>query len=275
MNELTTKKENDTIHILLVEDSPSDVRLTQEALKDSGLIHELSVANDGEEAMNFLHQQKMSAFSKLPDVILLDLNMPRKNGHEVLAEIKVDPKLATIPVVLLTVSQQDRDIMEALRLKMNYYLCKPVDAVQLAALLKAIFDLQQEHYASADVEDMSKEDLHIRLVLAGNPHTSGFVLSNLAKEDNIHVRARVAENPATPADVLEQLANDENVDVRLAITENPNASKSLLEKLAQDQSEDVRLGMAENPHIPAEILQSLAADENIFVATSAAKTLGQ
>src|SRR5580704_11984141 len=112
-------KMKDKIHILLVEDSPSDVRLTEEALKDSGLIYELSVANDGEEAMNFLHQQKMSAFSKLPDVILLDLNMPRKTGHEVLAEIKADPKLTTIPVVLLTVSQQDRDIMEALRLKMN------------------------------------------------------------------------------------------------------------------------------------------------------------
>src|SRR5271154_5152022 len=101
----------DKIHILLVEDSPSDVRLTEEALKDSGLIYELLLANDGEEAMNFLYQQKMSAFSKLPHVILLDLNMPRKNGHEVLAELKADPQLATIPVVLLTVSQQERDVM--------------------------------------------------------------------------------------------------------------------------------------------------------------------
>src|SRR5580692_7542793 len=99
MSELDSKIPDSKIHILLVEDSPSDVRLTEEALKDSGLIYELSLANDGEEAMNFLHQQKMSAFSKLPHVILLDLNMPRKNGHEVLAEIKADPKLATVPVV--------------------------------------------------------------------------------------------------------------------------------------------------------------------------------
>ena len=275
MDELNSKIHNEKIHILLVEDSPSDVRLTQEALKDSGLIYDLSLTNDGEEAMNFLHQQKMSAFSKLPDVILLDLNMPRKNGHEVLAEIKADPELTTIPVVLLTVSQQERDIMEALRLKMNYYLCKPVDAVQLSALLKAIFALQNEQYTAAEHEQLSKEDLHIRLVLAGNPHTSGFVLSNLAKEENIHVRSRVAENPATPSDILELLSQDKNVNVRLAITENPNAPKPILEKLAQDESEDVRLGMAENPDIPAEILQSLAADENIFVATSAAKTLAQ
>ncbi len=275
MNELNSKIHNEKIHVLLVEDSPSDVRLTQEALKDSGLIYELSLANDGEEAMNFLHQQKMSAFSKLPDVILLDLNMPRKTGHEVLAEIKADPKLTTIPIVLLTVSQQDRDIMEALRLKMNYYLCKPVDAIQLSALLKAIFALQKEDYSKTDHGQLAKEDLHIRLVLAGNPHTSGFVLANLAKEDNMHVRSRVAENPATPSDILELLSQDKHVNVRLSVTENPNAPKPILEKLAQDESEDVRLGMAENPDIPAEILQSLAADENIFVATCAAKTLAQ
>jgi CheY-like chemotaxis protein len=275
MNATNKDIHNEKIHILLVEDSPSDVRLTQEALKDSGLSFDLSLTNDGEEAMNFLHQQKMSAFSKLPDVILLDLNMPRKNGHEVLAEIKADPKLSPIPVVLLTVSQQERDIMEALRLKMNYYLCKPVDAVQLTALLKAIFALQKEEYNKIDHGDLSTEDLHIRLILAGNPHTPGFVLTNLAKENNTHVRSRVAENPTTPPDILSELSEDSNVDVRLGVAENPNAPKLILEKLARDQSEDVRLGMAENPHIPAEILQSLAADENIFVATSAAKTLAQ
>jgi len=275
MNEAINTPDNEKIHILLVEDSPSDVRLTQEALKDSGLIYELSLANDGEEAMNYLHQQKMSAFSKLPDVILLDLNMPRKTGHEVLGEVKADPKLTTIPIVLLTVSQQEKDIMEALRLKMNYYLCKPVDAEQLSALLKAILDLRKEEYSTLEHGQLGKEDLHIRLILAGNPHTSGFVLSNLAKEDNIHIRSRVAENPATPSDTLEFLSQDKHITVRLSVTENPNAPKPILEKLAHDESEDVRLGMAENPDIPAEILQSLAADENIFVATSAAKTLAQ
>src|SRR5580698_7698994 len=140
----------DKIHILLVEDSPSDVRLTEEALKDSGLDYELSHVGDGEEAMNFLHQQKMSAHKKLPDIILLDLNMPRKNGHEVLAEIKADPQLAIVPVVLLTVSQTEKDIMEALRLKMNFYLCKPVDPEQLTALVDAIFELHKETATTQD-----------------------------------------------------------------------------------------------------------------------------
>lgn len=272
---------NEKINILLVEDSPSDVRLTEEALKDSGLNYQLSLANDGEEAMNFLHQQKMSAFSQMPNIILLDLNMPRKNGHEVLAEIKADPQLSTVPVVLLTVSQQERDIMEALRLKMNYYLCKPVEAEQLAALVKAIFELNKQGDGADTIgrtggsQALSSEDLHIRLVMGGNPHTSGFVLSRLAREDNVRVRCRVAENPATPSDVLLALAKDENIDVRLAVTENPNVPKPVLEELAKDESADVRMGMAANPNIPTEILRSLAADENIFVATNAAKTLAR
>jgi two-component system, chemotaxis family, response regulator Rcp1 len=263
------------INILLVEDSPSDVRLTQEALKDSGLSYELSLAADGEEAMNFLHQQKMSAFGKFPDIILLDLNMPRKNGHEVLAEIKADPKLALVPVVLLTVSQQERDIMEALRLKMNYYLCKPVDAEQLSALVHAIFELHKTEGGEATHDPVSNQDLHIHLVLAGNPHTPGFVLAKLAHENSARVRCRVAENPATPADVLLTLAKDEDDDVRLSVSENPNVPKDVLEELAKDKSADVRMGMAANPNIPAEILHSLASDENIFVATSASKTLAR
>jgi len=263
----------DKIHILLVDDSPSDVRLTEEALKDSGLDYELSFAGDGEEAMNFLHQQKMSAFSKLPDIILLDLNMPRKNGHEVLSEIKADPDLSGVPVVLLTVSQQERDIMEALRLKMNYYLCKPVDAEQLSALVHAIFEL---HNTEGTPEaPVSSRDLQIHLVLAGNPHTPGFVLSKLAQESNFRVRSRVAENPATPPDILLALAKDENDEVRLSVSENPNVPKEVLENLAKDKSDDVRMGMAANPKIPAEILHSLASDENIFVATSASKTLAR
>lgn len=262
------------IHILLVEDSPSDVRLTQEALKDSGLDYELSLANDGEEAMNFLHQQKMSAFSKLPDIILLDLNMPRKNGHEVLAEIKADPKLAAVPVVLLTVSQTEGDIMEALRLKMNYYLCKPVDAEKLTALITAIFELHKSA-GEADREPITNQDLHIHLVLAGNPHTPGFVLSKLAQEESPRVRCRVAENPGTPIDTLMLLAKDKNDEVRLSVSENSNVPKDVLEELAKDKSDDVRMGMAANPNIPEEILHSLASDENIFVATNASKTLAR
>ena len=230
---------------------------------------------DGEEAMNFLHQQKMSAHGKLPDIILLDLNMPRKNGHEVLAEIKADPQLATVPVVLLTVSQQEKDIMEALRLKMNYYLCKPVDAEQLTALVHAIFELHKTEGSAKGSEPVSSQDSHIHLVLAGNPHTTGFVLSKLAQEANVRVRCRVAENPATPPDVLLTLAKDENDDVRLSVSENPNVPKEVLEELAKDKSADVRMGMAANPRIPEEILHSLASDENIFVATNASKTLAR
>ena len=96
------------IEILLVEDSPADVRLTEEELKDSGLEYNLNVVWDGEEAMEFLHARKGGGKGALPDVILLDLNMPKKNGHEVLQDISCDSVLTNIPVVLLTVSQNDQ-----------------------------------------------------------------------------------------------------------------------------------------------------------------------
>ncbi|MBX3076887.1 response regulator [Candidatus Obscuribacterales bacterium] len=155
------------IEILLVEDTPSDVRLTEEALKRSELTYELSVVNDGEQATEFLEKAKSA--SKLPDVILLDLNMPKKNGHEVLAEIKADDVLKKIPVVLLTVSQQDEDVQEALKLKMNYYVAKPVTA-QKSALLRLIHQLENELGGQSGA---GGEDALIKLVLAGNPHTSG------------------------------------------------------------------------------------------------------
>src|SRR5271168_784851 len=121
--------------LLLVEDTPSDIRLTEEALKESNLNCRLTVAYDGEEAMKVLSQRKGSSSEKLPDIILLDLNMPKKNGHEVLAEIRQDSTFAKIPVILLTVSQRDEDILQALSLKMNYYLNKPVDAAKLSTLV--------------------------------------------------------------------------------------------------------------------------------------------
>src|ERR1700679_3170390 len=104
----------ETIKILLVEDSPSDVRLTEEALKEANVQHELTIAHDGYQAIEVLNSLKQKGASHLPNVILLDLNMPKKNGHEVLAEIKDIPEFKRIPVILLTVSQQDKDIMEAL-----------------------------------------------------------------------------------------------------------------------------------------------------------------
>lgn len=129
------------IEILLVEDSPADVRLTQEALKDSGLDYNLSITNDGVEAMAFLRKEGENSQAPTPDVILLDLNMPRKNGHEVLEEIQADSKLSEIPVVVLTVSQDEQDVLRALNLKMNYYITKPVNPAGLGNVLELIQEL--------------------------------------------------------------------------------------------------------------------------------------
>lgn len=133
-------KMNKTIQLLLVEDTPSDVRLTQEALKRSDISFDLQVLTDGVEAMNYLNGQVACA-GALPDIILLDLNMPKKNGHEVLEEIQANDTLRLIPVVLLTVSERDEDVLEALRLKMNYYVSKPVTSQKLSTLIKAIHEL--------------------------------------------------------------------------------------------------------------------------------------
>jgi CheY-like chemotaxis protein len=257
-----------SIEILLVEDSPSDVRLTQEALKRSDLKYTMAVCEDGVEAMNYLNDLKKSG-KKLPDLILLDLNMPRKNGHEVLADIKDDQELRKIPVVLLTVSQRDEDVMEALKLKMNYYLAKPVTAQKLSVLVKAIWDL----HTKEGVFEHKDDETHVRMVLAGNPHTALSVLEKLAGDTSERVRARVAENPETPQHILVKLSKDDNPEVRLSVSENLNAPPSLLEELAKDPSEDVRLGLAGNPRVPSKILSMLTEDENMFVASSAHKTL--
>jgi CheY-like chemotaxis protein len=261
------------LKILLVEDIPSDVRLTEEALKDAGLDYKLSVAADGEEAMQLLNRLKKEKGAMLPDVILLDLNMPKKNGHEVLAEIKEDLELVRIPVVLLTVSQQDHDILEALRLKMNYYLSKPVSSEKLSVLLKAIFELHAEEAEVHKHLPLEYEALHVRLVLASNPHTAPVVLRKLATEEDFRIRCRVAENANTPPEVLLALSKDEHSEVRLSVAENPRTPRAVLESLSKDDNDDVRLGLAENPNIPPDILQILASDQNIFVASCAAKTL--
>jgi CheY-like chemotaxis protein len=260
------------IEILLVEDTPSDIRLTQEALKRSELTYTMAVANDGVEAMDYLNQLKASkdASKRLPDLILLDLNMPRKNGHEVLADIKADKDLRHIPVVLLTVSQRDEDVMEALKLKMNYYIAKPVTAQKLSILVKAIYELQKDFGTEYS---HSNEETHVRMVLACNPHTAPSILEKLATDADYRIRERVAENPETPAELLIKLSNDEHAEVRLAVSENPQASTAMLERLAKDPNEDVRLYLAGNPRVPSNILTMLAEDENTFVASSANKTL--
>ena len=115
------------VDILLVEDNLGDVRLTKEALRDAKIINKIFVAKDGVEAMEFLRKEGSFTDMPMPDIILLDLNLPRKNGREVLAEIKTDTKLKHIPVVILTSSKADEDILKAYNLHANCYVTKPVD----------------------------------------------------------------------------------------------------------------------------------------------------
>ena len=114
------------IEILLVEDSAADVRLTREALKDAKVLNKLNVVWDGEEAMAYLRREGKHALATRPDLVLLDLNMPRKDGREVLAEVKGDPDLRRIPVVILTVSQSEEDIFKAYDHHANCFITKPV-----------------------------------------------------------------------------------------------------------------------------------------------------
>lgn len=128
----------ETVNILLIEDNPGDVRLTIEALKDTKLHNHLSVVNDGVEAMAFLRQQPPFVDAPRPDLILLDLNLPRKDGREVLEEIKTDNNLKRIPVVILTTSSDERDILGTYNLHANCYIAKPVDLNQFLTIVKSI-----------------------------------------------------------------------------------------------------------------------------------------
>jgi chemotaxis family two-component system response regulator Rcp1 len=123
------------IEILLVEDNPADVRLTQEALREGKVKNNLRVARDGEEALAYLRTTTVR-----PDLILLDLNLPRRDGREVLQEIKNDPKLKTIPVVVLTTSAAEIDIVRTYELHANCYITKPVDLDQFIKVVKSIDD---------------------------------------------------------------------------------------------------------------------------------------
>ena len=124
--------------ILLVENNPGDVRLTKEALKEATFVNNLHVVGDGVEALSFLHKIDKHADAIRPDLILLDLNMPRKDGREVLAEIKTDPELKNIPVVILTTSNTDEDVLRSYDLHANCYITKPVDVDQFMAVVQAI-----------------------------------------------------------------------------------------------------------------------------------------
>jgi CheY-like chemotaxis protein len=129
-----------TLEILLVEDSPGDVRLTREALRDSNFELHLHVANDGVEAMEFLRREGVHAQAPRPDLILLDLNLPRMDGREVLTRVKADDALKTIPTIILTTSEADVDIVRSYQLQANCYLSKPVELDKFEGLVKSVSD---------------------------------------------------------------------------------------------------------------------------------------
>ena len=128
------------IQVLLVEDSPGDVRLTWEAFRDASSSVEMSVASDGVEAMAFLRREGSHADAPRPDLILLDLNLPKMDGREVLALIKEDGRLKTIPTVILTTSDSEADIVKSYQLQANCYLSKPVQLDEFELLVKSIND---------------------------------------------------------------------------------------------------------------------------------------
>ena len=131
---------NGAAEILLVEDNPGDVRLTREALKEGKVLNHLNVVDDGVEALAFLRREDKYANAVRPDLILLDLNLPKKDGREVLAEIKADVGLKKIPVVILTTSAAEQDILKTYDLHANCYITKPVDLEQFIKIVQLIED---------------------------------------------------------------------------------------------------------------------------------------
>ena len=132
--------EGRVIQVLLIEDSPGDVRLTREAFRDTNMSVRLHVASDGVEAMAFLRHEGNHVHAPRPDLILLDLNLPKMDGREVLVHIKADDNLKTIPTVILTTSEEEADISTSYQLHANCYLNKPVQLVEFEALVKSIND---------------------------------------------------------------------------------------------------------------------------------------
>ena len=128
------------IEILLVEDNPGDARLAKEALKDSKLLNNIHHVVDGEQAIDFLRRQGDYRDAVRPDIVLLDLNLPRKDGREVLADIKNDPDLQMIPVVVLTTSEAEQDILQSYRLHANCYITKPVDLDKFLQIIESMQD---------------------------------------------------------------------------------------------------------------------------------------
>jgi CheY-like chemotaxis protein len=126
--------------ILLVEDSPSDVRMTRDALADAKVLNDLHVVEDGEQALRFLHREGEFADAPRPDLLLLDLNLPRISGLQVLEHVKSDPALRRIPVAVLTTSAEDRDVLAAYDRHVNCYLTKPIDFNEFAQVVQSVED---------------------------------------------------------------------------------------------------------------------------------------
>lgn len=131
-------KEMRPVEILLVEDNPGDVELTVEALKEGKVANRLNVCSDGVDALAYLRREGRYGGATRPDLILLDLNLPKKDGREVLSEIKADESLKHIPVVILTTSEAEQDIVKSYALHANCYICKPVDLEQFIRVVKSI-----------------------------------------------------------------------------------------------------------------------------------------
>ena len=128
------------VHILLVEDSLADIELTLEALEEAKLLNEVQTVRDGAAALDCLHRRAGYEDARRPDLIILDLNLPKRSGHEVLADLKADPDLRRIPVAVLTTSAAERDVVQSYDLGANCYLTKPVDVGQFLAVVQSIED---------------------------------------------------------------------------------------------------------------------------------------
>jgi chemotaxis family two-component system response regulator Rcp1 len=151
---MNNKSQHEPIEILLVEDSPGDVRLMQEALNDARVANNLNVVRDGQEAMQYLRREKAFADATTPDLILLDLNLPRKDGRTVLLEIKSDDDLKRIPVIILTTSDAEADVLKSYNLHANCYLVKPVNIDRFFELVRSLhgFWLSVVKYSSREDE---------------------------------------------------------------------------------------------------------------------------
>jgi CheY-like chemotaxis protein len=137
---MTPKPAGQPIEVLLVEDDPGDVLLIREAFDFNKVHNNLKVVNDGEQALAYLKNEGDYADAHRPDLVLLDLNLPRKDGREVLAEVKADERLRTIPIVVLTTSEAEEDVLKSYQLHANAYVTKPVDFERFVAIVRQIDD---------------------------------------------------------------------------------------------------------------------------------------